>query len=339
MNAGSIFTRTRLGIDTRVWIFLTVIFLVSGALLGFRIATTKACTDISVTLFNSDAPDVTVYHANDRIVFTAKANSGNDVAWEFGDNGVAQGKRVVHSYAKPGMYYVTITVNGKCREFVSVNVRPQDIQNVATPASGEAVINGPDAPKAGDPVNFYTNVNGQTYEWNVLNSPNYETQRIAVATYIFTTEGPKTIELKVDGKIIRKDIQVLPSDKKVPDQLPTAQPLPTQPQEALPEPSAGNKPKMIPPEEFTDMLIKVTKGDMNGSSFDQYLCDGGSGALRVLLNDKDFSTLSAFCDKIKSNKKYIVRNTKVVRDDNTGCVKQLNITYCKKGFIGLFGCK
>lgn len=337
MDAASIFTRTRLGIDTRVWAFLIAALIISGALFGFRVATTKVCTDISINAVNSDHPDALSYYANDRITFTAQTDKAADIIWEFGDNTTGKGARITHSYAKAGTYFVTAIVNDKCREFVSVTIRPQVMQNANATNSGDPMVIGPDAPKAGEMVTYYTNINGQTYEWNVLNSPMYETQRIAVASYNFTTAGPLTIELKVDGQTIRKDIQVLPGDVVAPTPLPTPEPLPgpTTP-EPLPGPAtpAGPKAKVLPPEEFTDMLKKVTKGDMNASSFDPYLCEGGAAAVRVLLNDKTWTNLSAFCDKISKSKKYNIKNTQVIRDE-AGCVKQLKVSYCKWIVLGL----
>ena len=335
MNAASIFTRTRLGMDTRVWAFLLGALIVSGALFGFRIATNQACKDLSIVTVNSDQPDAVIFYVNDQLSFTAKAEGKNEIEWDFGDNATAKGTRVVHSYTKTGTYFVTAIANGKCREFVSIIIRPQTGQRNHAAASGEPIINGPDAAKVGEQVNFYTNVNGQSYEWNVLNSPTYETQRIAVATYTFATVGPKTIELKVDGKILRKDIQILPSDLVAAQPMPVPEPLPGQNPEPLPEAApAGPKAKIIPPEEFTDMLKKVTKGDMTAASFDQYLCEGGSASVRVLLNEDKWSDLASFCNKISKNKKYNIKNTQVIRDDN-GCVKQLKISYCKWIVLGL----
>jgi hypothetical protein len=337
MNAYAIFTRTRLGIDTRVWLSLLVALLLSGALFGFRIATTEACIDIAIVARNTENPAAVIFYTNDRLSFTAKANNNTDVAWDFGDNTIGKGARATHTYSAPGTYFVTATVNKKCREFISIIVRKQVLPSLpAGSDSRELSINGPDAPKAGEVVTFYTNITGDSYEWNVLNSPNYETQRIAVATYTFTNEGPQTIELKIDGKVVRKNIQVLPGDGKLPEPLPGPDPLPRQimGSDAIPEAPVTAKAKILPPEEFTDMLRKVTKGDMNASSFDPYLCEGGAAATRVLLNDKNWTNLSAFCDKIAKNKKYNIRNTQVIRDEN-GCVKQLKVSYCKWVTLGL----
>ncbi len=337
MDVSSIFTRTRLGIDNRVWIALIASTLLSGVLFGFRVATTTACSDITIATKSIEHPNAITFYQNDALTFTAKANGAKSVTWDFGDNSIGKGTNAIHGFAAAGTYYVTAIVNEKCREFIPVIIRAQLIKAAPIPVGGTLVINGQDAPKAGEPVNYYTPAVGQAYEWNVLNSPNYATQRSAVATYTFTTAGAKTIELKVDGKVVRKDIQILPGEVKAPEPLPVQKPLPGPSAPApdpTPEPPKAPKAKILPAEEFTSMLEKVTKGDMNASSFDPYLCEGGAPAIRVLLNDKTWSNLSAFCEKISKSKKYDIKNTQVIRDD-AGCVKQLKIKYCKWVTLGL----
>lgn len=337
MKAESIFTRNYLGLDSRVWITLIIAVLLSGALFGFRVATTIPCADISIGIQSMNNPGMVSFFQKDALTFTAITKNQGAVVWDFGDNSEGQGERAIHSYAIPGTYYVTATVNDKCREFVPVIVVAQTMKIAAPVAGGgELSIEGPEAPKAGEPASYSTLALGQNYEWNVLNSPEYPTQRTPIATYLFTTAGTKNIELKVDGKPVRKIIQVLPGEMKPPTSLPGPQPLPNNypAPEPLPEKPKAPKAKILPAEEFTSMLEKVTKGDMNASSFDAYLCEGGAAATRVLLNDKTWSNLSAFCDKISKNKKYNIKNTEVIRDDN-GCVKQLKIKYCKWVTLGL----
>jgi PKD repeat protein len=342
MNASNLYTRTRAGLDNRVWLVPVIAIIISAALLGFKIATNQSCQPIEILLTNNDNHGLNKYYPQDRISFEAKMNGTQEVEWDFGDNTPkAKGKTLIHSYGAPGSYFVTATVNGKCKEFMSVVINTRFVPTANNPTNIAVLdIVGADAPKAGEPTVYSTGLNSVTYEWNVLNAPEYPTQKTAVATYTFATPGAKVIELKLDnGKVVRKSIQVLPGDKPVVDPNANAmQPdinIQQQQQNINPDPQPEEvKPKsiFIADEVFKDMFIKVAKGEMDASSFNQFLCSGSQTKLRD--DDESWTTVGEFCSKIHDKKKYVIKSVITIRNDDN-CVKQIKVTYKKKGFLGL----
>jgi hypothetical protein len=343
MNARNLYTRTQMGLDNRVWLALLVTLLLSGVLLGFKIATHETCNEISILITNNENAAGAKYHPQDRLTFVAKMAGAKEVEWDFGDNTPpAKGSSLIHSFGNPGSYFVTATINGKCREFINVVV---NTNYVPTGANSIAVtgedISGPDAPKAGEPVSYVTSLNATTYEWNVLNSPEYPTQSTPAATYTFLTPGTKNIELKLDnGKVYRKTIQVLPGDRPLVDpsmnNMPQEMPVVQQDHavaEPEPEQQAAPKSTFIADEVFRDMLDKVADGDKDASSFNQFLCNGAQTKVRD--NGESWTTLGEFCSKIHSKKKFQIKSVVTIRDPNDKCVLQLQVKYKKKGFLGL----
>lgn len=343
MNADNLYTRTRIGLDNRVWLVLLVTLILSGALLGFKMATREVCAPVKIVITNNDNPAVARYYPQDRLTFAAQMDGAKEVVWDFGDNTPAvTGRTQIHTFSNSGSYFVTVTVNGKCREFINVVISNKMAATAAATASvaeGQE-ITGPDAPKAGEPVNYMTSLNGTSFEWNILNSPEYPTQKTAMATYTFLTPGAKTIELKLDnGKVYRKTVQVLPGNQPVADPNAAGMPqnMPVQQEqtpvtEAAPE-STAPKSTFIADEVFRDMLDKVTEGEKDASSFNQFLCNGALTKVRD--NGESWTTLGEFCSKIHDKKKFQIKSVVTIRDPNDKCVLQIQVKYKKKGFLGL----
>lgn len=344
MNATNLYTRSRFGLDNRVWLALLLTLLLSVALLAFKIAGDQPCTGISITVMDNEDPNGTRYYPQDRLTFSAVMTGGKDIAWDFGDNTpIVNGKSSTHSYAHAGNYFVTVTVNGKCKEMMSVFIHPHIAAPVAPVNTNIADISGPDAPKAGEAITYTATVGGTSYEWNVLNSPEYPTQNTPVATYTFLTPGAKIIELKMDGtRVLRKSIQVLPSDKPLSDpnaaqiqqqQLQQQNIQPPPQEDPTPPEHTAAKSTFIADEVFRDMLDKVTEGEKDASSFNQYLCSGAQTKVRD--NGESWTTLGEFCSKIHDKKKFKIKSVVTIRDPNDKCVLQIQVTYKKKGFLGL----
>src|SRR5215217_1348418 len=156
MNADNLYTRTRMGLDSKVWLVLLVTLILSGALLGFKMATREVCAPVTIVITNNDNPVAARYYPQDRLTFAAQMAGAKEVVWDFGDNTpVVTGRTQIHTFGNPGSYFVTVTVNGKCKEFVNVVISNKVAATVMTTASvteGQEIA-GPDAPKAGEPVN------------------------------------------------------------------------------------------------------------------------------------------------------------------------------------------
>ena len=341
MNSSNLYTRTRLGLDSRVWMVLIITILISAALFGFKMATHQPCQVIEIMMNNNDVQIEGKFFPQDRISFEANMAGTKEVVWDFGDGTpTAKGKTIIHSYGNPGSYFVTAIINGKCKEFIPIVISTRFLPTVAGTGNNMpmADITGPDAPKAGEPAAYATSLNSTTYEWNVLNSPEYPTQKTPVVNFTFNTPGAKTLELKLDGgKIYRKTIQVLPGDvmpqQPIDNGVPDMGGITTQPEDPTPELPSGPKSTFIADEVFKQMFEAVAKGDKDASSFNQYLCNGSQTKVRD--NGDSWTTVGEFCSKIHDKKKYDIKSVTTVRDPNDKCVLQLQIKYKKKGFLGL----
>jgi PKD repeat protein len=328
-----------MGLDTRVWLSLLIVFVMSCLLLGFRLATKQHCSSFKIEVkgYNNTKPNS--YFMGAQITFTAQMPGGGDVIWDFGDHSAKKsGVSVAHTFTAEGNYLVTATVNGQCTETVNINIQqlPQAAATVTTTAEPANPISGPDAPQAAMPINYSCSAPAGSYEWSVVNSPDFPTQKGNIATFTFPTEGSRIIELKLDNdpsKVYRKTIQVLPA-AKLAENNPMPSPAP-QPVVAAPPPPADkpevkdNTPKVlvIPDEEFKSMFDQVTDGKKDALAFNQFLCSGIQ--TKVLANDTEWETVASFCSKIYNHKKITIKSVTTVRDEKK-CVTIIKVSYKKR---------
>ena len=343
MSASSIFTRNTFGLDRRVWLTCIIAAVLSIGLLGFKIGTNVQCYTVMLTVQGGEAGRANTYYAGQPVAFTADMAKAKKVVWDFGDNTKGEtGATVRHAFEKEGSYTVTVTVNGGCSESVTVFIVPPKPVNAGqTTAPTSDNIFGPDAPAAGEPVRYTAAGMGQSYDWTIVNSPEFPVQNGPSVTYTFMTPGTRIIQLKLDNdpaKIYTKTITVLPSTK-VPDMPKAEAPMPSvmTPTPAVPTPteSANEGPKVliVPDEEFKSILDQVTENKKDLQALTPYLCNGGS--TKVQENDESgMITLGEFIGKVKGKKKFNIKTVKSVRDEKN-CVILLKVYYKKKGFLGL----
>lgn len=338
-KSNNIFTRTRAGIDIRIWFMMIAITIGAAGLLGFKVATHVACTPFSIAGKGYTAGKQNSFYINQAVAFTANYTGAGEIIWDFGDHGRGKGDSVSHVFKHEGQYTVSATVNGKCVETYKVFiVELQQQQNNAV--SMENPISGPELIYAGDPASFNSALAADRYEWTVLNSPEFPVQTGVTATFIFPVAGTKIIELKLDSdakKVYRKNMQVLP---KIKAEAPV-NPLPVNELPPLPPPTVVNEPKeenepvkpaapkvmIIPNEEFKAILDDITSGKKDLQSINQYLCNADK--TKALLNGTDWETVGSFVQKIYGKKKFDIKAVETVRDENN-CVTILKVKYKKR---------
>lgn len=338
-NSTHIFTRSRKFIDTRVWLVLMSVGIVSLGLLAYKAADTVSCEAFSIVSDGYTAGKAGTYYVGEKIAFKTSSKSGS-VKWDFGDHTKGDGAEVIHQFEHEGNFMVTATVNGKCEEAIRVSIIEMRMP-VTLNTSIANPISGPDAIHAQEAANFLASAQASSYEWTVLNSPDFPIQTTQTATYTFLSPGTRIIELKIDNdpkKVFRKNIQVLPALVVV-EQTPAVNemtqpvvPPPMPKEEATAEPE---KPKtvVIPNEEFVNLFNQVTEGKKDLQSFNQYLCNGEK--TKVLANGTDWETMVSFYQKINERKKYDIKSVEAVRDPETNCVTILKVKY-KKRTLGIF---
>jgi hypothetical protein len=349
-KANSIFTKTRFGLDVRVWLTMFIAFVISVIVLSFKMATNVECVDFNISMSSGKTTDQRKsYYINETIFF--KVNVAGNVQWDFGDNSpVKEGANATHFFSKAKDYQVTATVNGKCVQVTDINIRQFEIPKPQTD-SGAIIANsivGPDAPPSGIAVTYSCSIQASSYEWSIDNSPNFKIQNTNIATFNFPTPGNKTILLKLDNnplKTVKKTIVVVADNNQnaapiivPPVVIPKKQPPPAAAQPAALPPAATQpaaqpvaplkKTLIIPDEEFKNMFDQVVNGTMDAQSFNDYLCNGPS--TKVFTSDGGLETVGSFCGKIHGNKKYRINTVKIDRDSKN-CVTDMHIDYKKKG--------
>lgn len=340
-----IFTRSRKYLDQRVWLTMALVSLISLGLLGYKVASDIQCTPFEIALKGYTAGMANSYYVGEEIVFSTQMKGGTSIVWDFGDHSSGKGTNVTHRYSTEGNYIITATVNGKCLESVSITITSLH-QPINLTTTLPNPITGPDAVHALEPINLTASGAGTSYEWMVLNSPDFPVQTKEIATYTFLSPGTRIIELKVDNdpkKVFRKTLQVLPAIETGNNQplvnenltAPVIVPPPSLQKEEPNKEAEPEKPKttIIPNEEFVAMFNQVTEGKKDLSSFNQYLCNGGQ--TKILANGTDWETLISFYQKINDKKKYDIKSVEAVRDPESNCVTVLKVKY-KKRTLGVF---
>lgn len=341
-NGKNIYTKTKASIDTRVWVTLLIISVLSIGTLAFKVATSVHCTMFNIIPKGYTAGTTNSFYTNEPISFTTTFIGKGEIHWDFGDNGKAKGVSVNHVYKHEGTFIVSATINGKCVETYKLTIAQLEQQKSANSVSMDNPISGPELVYAGDSASFNSALAADRYEWTVLNSPEFPVQTDASAFYNFPIPGTRIIELKLDGdatKIYRKNIQVLPQIKTAETlppptngmDVPMVLPPPTvnaeEKEEVLPTTPAKPKILVIPDQEFKVLLEDATSGKKDLQSINQYLCN--TDKTKVLLNGTDWETVGSFVSKIYNKKKFDIKSVEAVRDENN-CVTILKIKYKKR---------
>lgn len=367
-NPVHILQKTRAGLDINAWLVMILVAFLSTALLGFKMFSRDNNCQLFDIIINHQVGGSGTYNVNESIVFSAVGADGKNIDWDFGDHRKSTGLNVMHSYSVEGPYHITATVNKKCIQEISINITRPRLQQQNNTAASDSLnpIVGPDAPIAASPVNFSCAVPATSYEWSVLNSPNFQKQVTNMATYTFPSPGMRVIELRLNGdakKVYRKTIQVISSMDKIDDAkshvaimvepvikprfkisdsprskplAPSADHLSANPKQADNNPANGADPAnkkevklYIADEEFKRMFEEVVKGSMNVESFNEFLCYGPG--TKVFANG-GLTDLNGICQQLYKQKRINIKSVSVKRDKNVqNCVTVIYIDYKKKG--------
>ncbi len=359
-NGYSIFTRARMGLDIKVWLTMLVVAVICATVFGFKVFNKNHCAPFGILIKGFTTGKSNSYYVSETITLSPDKSNAREIVWDFGDGTTQiEGDSAKHSFLREGTYNITATAYGGCIASEIVTIAQLNTQQINTaPLMMLDPISGPDTPHTGESVKYYSAVKANSYEWTVVNSPNFSTQKDSLATYKFLIGGTQYIQLKLDNdpkKIYRKTINVLqkvnkgsyiipvvpvyiPPSVKIPENTTTVNKEPANKEPAntnIPVTStpAVKTPKIyfIPDQEFQSMLELVVQGKQDVQSFNQFLCSG-TDATKLLANGKEWSTVTQFCQTIRGNKKIIIKSVSSKRDDKK-CVTILYVEYKKKGLF------
>ncbi len=111
-------TYKQLGLDTRVWLVMIIVSILSLGILGYNSAIEEPCVppDIAISSNHRDAHNRFV--TNEIVTFSISniSSKSDRILWSFGDGTQTKGLHVTHSYTNDGRFAVTATIGGKCQD-------------------------------------------------------------------------------------------------------------------------------------------------------------------------------------------------------------------------------
>lgn len=343
------------GIDKNVWITMSLLLIVSLAVLSFILMNNHTCEAFSINVKGDAVEAANTYQTGSVVTFTATASQPDNIQWSFGDNTSGQnGKEVSHVFKKAGTYFITALVSDECTETIRVTIKSPAEASAAQLSTVKDLITGPEYMEVGVAGNFTVATNAASVEWSIANEPSYPKQFSKTATYTFRKEGVFTLKVKVGNTVRTRDIHVAslaaPKTEEAGISGSTDNMLRRAaankgielPEESAPvslkEKQAGGHAAaespgstVIADQQFVYLLNEATRGKKDLQSFKEFLC---SGTKTKVLIDKEWTTFEAFFAKIYGNRKYEIKSVQVDRDADN-CILKMTIKYKKRGILGL----
>ncbi len=340
-------------LDEKVILTMIIVCILASFITAFRFKNDKPCANFEFSVTSND------YKVGHYIFFnTADTRTAQSWEWDFGDKtptDKVSGPSATHIYKESGQYDITLTLNGKCKQFQSVNIN--SVAKDSIPFVIPQVIWPQDPLKVGQPVVFRDNTNGANrWEWYVgsgKDSKNFTSQDVP---FTFERAGTYEVNLTVNGnadarlvKMIR--VEGLPIAKAPTNYAgntggPRARPsnsgeiadAPSRPSQfgnnaQNAAAAAPAKPQLaaLTKERFLEMIQGVVDKTFLEQDFDPYMC--GNTNVRVSFNGEDISFHEAIINlqglkRLKSLKAIAFTN------DGTNCIKRISIVTKKKGLFG-----
>jgi len=325
-------------IDESVFLSVALIAGLSLFILAFRYKNNEPCLPIRLIVLNSD------FREGSPISFRAETKNGKKYEWDFGDNTKPESfsSSAIHTYKKPGLYTVVLTVNGKCDEIQNITIKEAPVvDNIALRPDFFA----PDSAFVGEPVTFKDNTPEATaWEWRFGENGSVDATK-KEATYIYLTPGYKKISLKINGRNDRVGETTIYVKEKIkrseavkdPPSRPTKNERPVHIVIKPDNPSLEDQLKEIPPlpkekapdittTQMSDLLDAVVVGEKQAGDFSPYLCEHLD--MPVIYNGTNM-TFSQMCAELRKFKRLnnINRPTvNITRYASTGCITNMTVT-------------
>jgi PKD domain len=249
-NSHSIFTKSRMGLDNRVWLSMIVVLIIAVSICGFKAITNVNCESFEISTTGIRQQTNNIFYVGETITFSVSVQSNDKLTWDFGDGTPLQpgGKTIQHSFLKEGNFTITCILNNKCEQTILVGIVPTPTKPTATSTTsftGDAII-GIDTVYVGITAHFSTPITAKySYQWSVQTAPDMPVVTTAGADFTFYKEGLQTLGLKIDGnKSYSKSIVVLnkrsvAASKNSDGDIPALKPFPIPPSVTSILPSSG----------------------------------------------------------------------------------------------------
>jgi PKD repeat protein len=338
-------------LDEKVILTMIITCIVASFITAFRYKNDRPCQAFEFSVTSND------YKVGHYIFFnTLDTKNAESWEWDFGDKTVTDkvsGPSATHIYNEPGQFDITLTINGKCKQYQSININ--NVVKDSIPFVIPQVIWPIEPIKVGQPIMFRDNTNGSNrWEWYVgsgKESQNFKTQDVP---FTFERAGTYEVNLTVNGNTDARLVRMIKVENVATPVTPMYYPpasrgsggprrsyrgdIPDAP--SGPSQFSGNnqanatpaKPELqaLTKEKFLEMIQGVVDKTFLEGDFDPYMCDNPN--VRVSFNGEDISFHEAIINlqqlhRLKSLKAIAFTN------EGTNCIKRISIVTKKKGWL------
>ncbi|MDT7830629.1 PKD domain-containing protein [Pricia sp. S334] len=328
------FYKTKSHFDRNVYITFLVFFLVALTLLSFKINSSVDCSDVGFEVVSES------YTVEDLIEFKSTDISGVEWQWNFGDStATAHRSDVVHRFAQPGKYTISLRMNGQCMATKDIVIEKQRIRK-----DPELIPNIilPKYVRVGDQVEFANDSKfAKEWQWSFGETTDID-GRDRVVQYTYKQPGEKTVLLVVNDDRLheaKQRITVLPVEKKrkARNIMRRTDPIETVlRQQIIDKPIAESRKEEK--EKRRKEAEKINRIDVSEHQLQQLCADYSNrriddttirnyfcySNIPVFNKTGDRFTVSEFFNTIR-DVKLELNGIKLVRDKKTGCVKSMTV--------------
>ena len=338
-------------LDEKVIVTMIIVCIIASFITAFRFKNDKPCSAFEFSVTSND------YKVGHYIFFnTADTKNAQSWEWDFGDKTTIDkisGPSATHIYKESGQYDITLTINGKCKQYQSININ--NVVKDSIPFVIPQVIWPQDPVKVGQPVVFRDNTNGANrWEWYVGSGNDSKSFTSQDVPFTFERAGTYEVKLTVNGNVDARLVKMIKVEGMPVVKAPTnfagntgkvrdrptnngaIADAPTGPSQFSNNNQASatvpTKPQPAPltKERFLEMIQGVVDKTFLEQDFDPYMC--GNTNVRVSFNGDDISFHEAIINlqelkRLKSLKAIAFTN------DGTNCIKRISIVTKKKGLF------
>ncbi|TWP24068.1 PKD domain-containing protein [Apibacter muscae] len=347
-------------LDIRILLVFIILILFGLFLFLFQLYRHVDCSQIDFEIISERN------QVGEVISFKNKTPNAQTSIWDFGDNTKeSKEKDPLHKYEKPGVYTVSLQVNGSCVFQKIIEIK--DLGAIIDESRVPKII-APESVTVGDPVKFYYNYKGEAFSWEWNFGESGQTDNtFEFPAYTYSIPGIKRVTLIINGdvkhmgsvdiyvkprKLVKTKTDTIHSYEPEKDanlfQLPKGSPqkdpleeflrrIPGVPQPNPVQDKIKKANDSIAPNisqyQFELLLLDVAKQVKTQEDFAKYTC--GNYDFPVVKNSKKIMPFTQFCEQI-SNKKIKIEALRLTKD-NKNCIKGIDITYkVKKSLIWIY---
>ena len=312
-----------MGLDHRIWRVMILMIVLSGGLLGYKLMDKPDCKPVDFKIKTFSGID-SVYYTEEILSFTALSFAEN-IKWDFDDGSNAEeGTFVTHRFVKEGKYFIKVTVNSGCE------IRHPITITKAIKEETTLLIKGHDNTIAGVPETFSCLKTANSYEWSVLDHPEYGISKSPTVIYKFKQDDTYTIELVLNNdhvKKYQKTIQVAPRPE-----------VPRGPRDSV----LIRKPPCTPKKLISEAIFKEYMGlvvlkQYKAADFNEYLGNGGTIPVIINKGKKKLNSFEEACKYLEGRKvshgplgawlRLIEIQAVRVKRDMDNCILSIEIDY------------